>query len=305
MSSNNDRENGLISISLHTTWILFLLVVTACQGNQQPDDTVISSDPTSVPTPAVVYQTGVHLQGVYELPEWLQSLEPFNTEMEYLLYLPDGYGEDPEGEWPLIVFLHGSGDDDFDSAWVMSVGLPQVLLVGDQPDNFEFIVLSPQSFDNTTWWDRATPNIVNALVDEIVASYQVDDSRVYLTGLSMGGYGSWYVASGQPERYAALASVSGSGYRTRSIPPPDTLCQLNEVPIWGIHGSLDQISAADANQFYLEAYDEVCEGEIYMTFYPDEGHFGAYAKAYRDPALYDWFLERTKPQVENDSQEDE
>ena len=58
-------------------------------------------------------------------------------------------------------------------------------------------------------------------------------------------------------------------------------------------------------KFFLEAYDEVCEGEIYMTFYPDEGHFGAYAKAYRDPALYDWFLERTKPQAKNDSQEDE
>ncbi len=114
-------------------------MVTACQGNQQTDDTAVSSDPTAVPTPTVAYQTGVHLQGVYKLPEWLLSLEPFNTEMEYLLYLPDGYGEDPEKEWPLIVFLHGSGDDDYDSAWVMSVGLPQVLLVGDQPDNFELV----------------------------------------------------------------------------------------------------------------------------------------------------------------------
>jgi predicted peptidase len=286
------------------TWLLFIILVGGCQGNTGSEDLQATSETTSVPTPAVAYQTGVHLQGVYELPDWLLGLEPFNTEMEYLLYLPDGYGQDPEKEWPLIVFLHGSGDDDYDSGWVMSVGLPEVLFSGDQPDNFEFIVLSPQSFNYTTWWDRATPAVVNELVDEIVSTYQVDGSRVYLTGLSMGGYGSWYVAATNPKRYAAMASISGSGFRTSTIPPAETLCQIEEVPIWGIHGSLDQISGPNANRAYLEAYEEICDGEIFITFYPNEGHFGAYAKAYRDPALYDWFLERTKPQSEADLSEE-
>ena len=139
-----------------------------------------------------------------------------------------------------------------------------------------------------------TPTVVNALVDEIISTYQVDPTRVYLTGLSMGGYGAWYVAAADPNKYAAMASISGSGYRTPTIPGEEVMCQIEEVPLWAIHGDLDQISNPIANRIYLEAYEEMCEGEVNITFYPDEGHFGAFFKAYRDPALYDWFLSKTK-----------
>jgi predicted peptidase len=278
--------------------ILLLLIapsLTACETAEVDVDEEDSSHLEPSPVPTSSYQTGVHLQGIYELPDWLRGLEPIESEMKYLLYLPDGYGQDPEKMWPLIVFLHGSGDDDFDSAWVMSTGLPEVLLNDEQPENFEFVVVSPQSFFSTTWWDRVTPTVVNALVDEVISSYQIVPSQVYLTGLSMGGYGAWYIAAANPDRYAALASISGSGYRTTTIPSEDVMCQIEDIPVWAIHGSLDQISNPNANRIYLEAYEEMCDGEVNITFYPEEGHFGAYYRAYRDPALYDWFLSKTKP----------
>ena len=275
-----------------------LLALSACGGTDSAEDIDDQTNQGSVSAataePATAYQTGVHLQGVYELPDWLRGLEPIESEMNYLLYLPDDYGQDPERQWPLIVFLHGSGDDDFDSAWVMSSGLPEVLFNDDQPDNFDFVVVSPQSFFSTTWWDRVTPVVVNILVDEIISTYQLDPARVYITGLSMGGYGAWYVAAADHDKYAAMVSISGSGYRTTTIPGEEVMCQIEDVPLWAIHGSLDQISNPDANRIYVEAYEDMCDGEVNITFYPDEGHFGAYFKAYRDPALYDWFLSKTK-----------
>jgi predicted peptidase len=192
----------------------------------------------------------------------------------------------------------------------MSTGLPEVLFNDEQPDNFEFVVVSPQSFFSTTWWDRVTPTVVNALVDEVISIYQIDPTQIYLTGLSMGGYGAWHVAAANQDRYAALASISGSGYRTTTIPTEEVLCQTEDIPVWAIHGSLDQISNPNANRIYLEAYEEMCDGEVNITLYPEEGHFGAYYRAYRDPALYDWFLTKTKlvndsrPSIVNDDQGD-
>ena len=278
-----------------------MLVLTACATTDVVDNIADTSIQESAAEPTSSYQTGVHLQGVYVLPDWLRGLEPIESEMRYLLHLPDEYGQDSERMWPLIVFLHGSGDDDFDSAWVMSTGLPEVLFNEEQPDNFDFVVVTPQSFFGTTWWDRVTPTVVNALVDEIISTYQIDPTRIYLTGLSMGGYGAWYVAAADPDKYAAMASISGSGYRTPTIPSEDVMCQIEDVPLWAIHGSLDQISNPNANRIYVEAYEEMCKGEVNITYYPDEGHFGAFFKAYRDPALYDWFLSKTKSAGSNSS----
>jgi predicted peptidase len=253
---------------------------------------LLSSCGTAPATP--VPQTGVHLQAKLQLPEQMEGQPPSHTEMDYLLWLPEGYGQDPAQQWPLILFLHGAGGEENDSQFVMSYGLPEVLYQGDQPEEFPFIVVSPQAYPNVPWWEGDTLAILNALLDEVMDTYQVDPARVYLTGLSMGGYGSWWLATAYPERFAAMVSVSGSGYRTPTPADEETVCRLREVPTWAIHGAQDAISDPMANKLHIFSL-EACGGEVKWTLYPDAGHGETYVRAYRDPEVYQWLLEHTKP----------
>ena len=236
-------------------------------------------------TQTVDVPTEQHLQG-----EFVDEV----GEMRYLVWLPDGYGDDRERRYPLIYFLHGSGDDDYDSTFVTSFGLPAVLALGEQPDDFEFVVVSPQASPGTTWYSGNQPRVVDALLEEMLDTYLIDPARVYLTGLSMGGFGSWHIASHNPERYAAMASLSGSGYQQAETPPANFSCRLSDVPVWVIHGEQDMIAQYDAIVAQVEAWEDLCDSEVKMTTYPDEGHFGAYEIAYRDPALYDWLLSHSR-----------
>lgn len=239
-------------------------------------------------------QTGVHLQARFETPELVDGQPPSHEGMDYLIYLPEGYGQDPEKESPLIFFLHGAGSVQNDSKFVMSYGLPEVLYKGDQPEDFPFIVVSPQAFSNVPWWEGDSLAVLNALLAEVKTIYQVDPDRVYLTGLSMGGYGSWWLATAYPEEFAAVVSVSGSGYRTLKPPAPEMVCRMKDIPVWAIHGANDLISDATANKIQVIALLE-CGGQVEWTLYPDAGHGETYARAYRDPALYEWLLEHVRP----------
>jgi len=238
--------------------------------------------------------TGVHLQASLDLSGGLDGKPASHDQMDYLLYLPDGYHRDPDREWPFILFLHGAGDQDNDSGFLMSSGLPGVLYLQEQPEEFPFVVVSPQAFPNIPWWTGDTLAVLNVLLDEVISKYRIDESRIYLTGLSMGGYGSWFLASAYPERFAAMASISGSGYRMPLPPDQELICKLAFVPTWGIHGANDMISAPEASEFHLRFLESVCGGEVKWTLYNDEGHLSAFERAYRDPDLYSWFLEYSK-----------
>ena len=245
----------------------------------------------SAPPPPL--PTGVHLQARFEIAEQIEGQAPSHPAMDYLLWLPEGYRKDLDKQWPLILFLHGAGGGENDSKFMMSYGLPGALYKGEQPEDFPFIVVSPQAFPNVPWWEGDTLAILNALLDEVLATYQVDPARVYLTGLSMGGYGSWYLATAYPDRFAAMVSISGSGYRTPFPPDPETVCKLKNIPVWAIHGAKDMIADATAIKMWVLALVE-CGGEVKWTAYPDAGHGETYARAYRDPELYAWLLEHSQ-----------
>jgi predicted peptidase len=246
----------------------------------------------STPEP-LAPQTGVHLQARFEIPESVEGLQSPRPGMDYLVWLPEGYGQDPEEQWPLIFFLHGAGSEENDSKFVMSYGLPEVLYSGDQPSDFPFVVISPQAYPGIPWWEGDTLIILNALLDEVIRTYQVDPNRVYLTGLSMGGYGSWWLATAYPDRFAAMVSVSGSGYRTATAPEEEVVCKMRDLPVWAIHGARDMVSDPTANKLQILTLG-ACGGEIEWTLYPDAGHGEAYSRAYRDPALYTWLLEHSR-----------
>jgi predicted peptidase len=176
----------------------------------------------------------------------------------------------------------------------MSYGLPAVLQLNEQPENFEFVVVSPQASPGSAWWHNDQLLVLNALLEEVLETYPIDPARVYLTGLSMGGYGSWYLATRYPDRFAAMISISGSGYRTTALPAADVVCKLNALPIWAIHGAEDQISAVGINERVVSSYQQRCGQEVRWTLYPDSGHFETYERAYRDPELYAWLLAQSR-----------
>lgn len=234
-------------------------------------------------------QTGVFLDGVFEIPQELVSSGVPADEMRYLLHFPEGWS--PGVQMPLVVFLHGSGDDDYDSRWLTGYGLPAAVQFDLIPPSVEpFVLLAPQATPGTSWDMGRQPETVIALVDQVLADHGLDPQRVSLTGMSMGGYGTWHLATRFPDRFVAAASVSGSGYGSTRIPDDLDVCVLSGMEIRGYHGSDDQISLLSLNEDVIGAWEERCDSAFDFRVLAGEGHFGTPEVVYTDPAFYEWFL---------------
>ena len=191
----------------------------------------------------------------------------------YLLYRPAGSGRSTR-RWPLILFLHGAGERGDDLDVVKKHGPPK--LAGSRRD-FPFIVVSPQC-PTGTWWSTQA---LQALLDHVTATLPVDPSRVYLTGLSMGGYGTWHLACECPERFAAIAPICGGGH-------PVLAGQLKNVPVWAFHGALDDVVPLRESQAMVEGVRKA-GGKARLTVYPKAGH-DSWSATYENPEFYKWLL---------------
>lgn len=198
------------------------------------------------------------------------------VDLDYLLYMPDGCHEQAEQKWPLILFLHGMNQRGNDVQLIKKYGIPKV--AEEQPD-FPFIAVSPQCPESMFW--PLETDALNALLDEVIAKYPVDPDRVYLTGLSMGGYGTWTLATVSPERFAAIAPICGGGI-------PVMASQLKDVPVWAFHGAKDDVVPLSESERMVEAL-KACGAEVRFTVYPEAAH-DAWTETYNNEALYDWFL---------------
>jgi len=200
--------------------------------------------------------------------------------LRYLLFLPRGYGTSPEEKWPLILYLHGAGDRGNDLELVKARGIPKI--AARQPD-FAFIAVSPQCPDETMWLDHHLT--LKALLDEVVADYALDVDRIYLTGFSMGGYGTWTLATRYPELFAAIAPICGGGL-------PEFVSELKDVPVWAFHGAEDDVVKLEVGQRMVDAV-RACGGDVRFTVYPGVGH-DSWTQTYDNPELYEWFLQHTR-----------
>jgi predicted peptidase len=196
--------------------------------------------------------------------------------MKYLLYLPKDYEQ--KESWPLLLFLHGSGGVGDDLNIVRKIGVAKVIEEGKQ---FPFIVVSPQ-WPKGYWWE---PFALTALLDEIVEKYKVDHDRIYVTGQSMGGYGTWALAMYIPKRFAALVPICGGG-------DPNRTKQLADIPIWAFHGAKDKAVPIREAEDMVEALKKH-GGNVKFTVYPEAGH-DAWTETYANPELYKWLLERKR-----------
>jgi predicted peptidase len=208
----------------------------------------------------------------------------------YWLHLPRDYGVDAERRWPLILFLHGAGERGDDIDIVKRNGIPKVVDAALRAgEDFPFIAISPQCPCYSAWVEQE--ETVLGLLDEVVVHYAVDTQRVYLTGLSMGGFGTYYIALNHPERFAAIVPICGgltwwTGFRERAD-------ALKNMPAWVFHGAKDETVPLAASQEAVDALRAAGNEAVRLTVYPDAGH-DSWTETYNNPELYAWLLSHSR-----------
>ena len=195
----------------------------------------------------------------------------------YLVFLPKDYDQSRK-KFPLILFLHGSGERGTDLNKVKKHGLAKI--VEQQPD-FPCIVVSPQCPDGT-WWPT---EMLAVLLDEIEKNYRIDKKRIYVTGLSMGGFGTWQLAIENPDRFAAIAPVCGGGN-------PHLVHKIKHVPVWVFHGAKDDVIPIERSREMVSALRKAGSRPKF-TVYPKAKH-DSWTPTYENKQLYKWLLKHSR-----------
>ena len=192
------------------------------------------------------------------------------VQMDYLLYLPKDYEQ--RESWPLVLFLHGAGERGENLELVKVHGPPKLIAGGK---DFPFIVVSPQCPKRRRW----EPIELTVLLDEIVKTHKVDEDRIYVTGLSMGGFGTWQLAAHTPDRFAAIAPICGGG-------EPRWTRRFSKLPTWVFHGAKDTVVPLKRSQEMVDALKKA-GGKPKFTIYPEAGH-DSWTETYDNPKFYEW-----------------
>lgn len=204
-----------------------------------------------------------------------------NVTMDYLLYLPDDFESNPDAEWPMLVFLHGSGERGNDLEKVKMHGLPKLISEGK---TMPFVVLSPQCPSDSDW-DTET---LYALIKQVSSRYRVDEKRVYLTGLSMGGGATWNLAMAYPDYFAAISPVCGPvnrNYLARAA-------ELKNLPIMAFHGAMDDVVPVPGAAAMIKRLQDL-GNSARIVIYPDANH-DSWTETYENPELYKWFMRQVR-----------
>jgi len=193
--------------------------------------------------------------------------------VHYLQSLPAGYDKAPKH--PLMIFLHGMGERGNNLDRVKVHGPPKIV---SKSNTTPFIIVSPQC-PKTEWWKIEK---LSKLLDHILATTKTDPDRVYLTGLSMGGFGTWGWAAKEPGRFAAAIPICGGGN-------PKIAKQLVKLPIWAFHGDKDRTVPPSRSQVMVDAIKKAGGTKARLTIYPGIGH-NSWTKTYNNPEIYKWLL---------------
>jgi predicted peptidase len=197
---------------------------------------------------------------------------------QYHIYYPKSYHEAPDKEWPLLLFLHGAGERGNNIEMVKRQGLPKYL---EDKEDFPFVVAYPQCPARSYW---QIP-LLSDWLTRVLAEVQADRSRIYLTGISMGGYGTWRWATVRPDLFAAIIPICGGGEVSMGL-------RLEHMPIWTFHGAKDDIVPVEATLEMVEAV-KAAGGKVKLTIYPDLEH-DSWTETYNNPEIYDWLLQHRR-----------
>lgn len=273
-----------------------------------------------------------------------------DQEKDFFLYLPKGYGDQPEKKWPVLMFLHGDGErgnskDELDyvlihgplyEAWAQKRELPFVMispqlpmfgrdtpersyLVDRNPDwiprrqtegapergevskpSFPMAGAAPVQADSMfrlgppNGWEKVEEDLV-AILDQVLSDYKVDPDRVYLSGLSYGGFGTWYMASKHPELFAAINPIVGWGHPDLM----DPIAQAN-LPVWVFSGGRDPVVQKKYFLPGLNKLEELGHTNLHYTIHEDLGH-NVWTRVYKGEDIYDWFLSHSRNSIGNET----
>ena len=215
------------------------------------------------------------------------SARKFSATMsaDYLLFLPKGYEAHGTKRWPLIFFLHGAGERGT-NVWRATVHGP-TKYIEKRPD-FPFILVTPVCPEGDKWSD----DMLLVILDEVIKKNAVDTNRIYLTGLSMGGYGAWSLATTYPERFAAVAPICGGEGNigiVLSLLDKTKAAALKKLPVWAFHGAKDNVVLEQESERMVELLRKTGNPDVTLTVYPGATH-DSWTETYNNPELYDWFL---------------
>jgi predicted peptidase len=200
------------------------------------------------------------------------------NESKYVVFVPHDYKGDKA--YPTILFLHGAGETGKDGQKQVAVGLGKAIKKREK--TFPFIVVFPQSQKRTWKAGSDDANRALAILEEVKKQHKVDDKRIYLTGLSMGGAGTWSLAAAQPDRWAAIAPICGFG-------SPKQADKIKHISCWCFHGDQDQAVKVERSREMIEALKKAGAAEVRYEEYAGVGH-NSWDRAYGTAELYDWLL---------------
>jgi predicted peptidase len=196
------------------------------------------------------------------------------SRLGYLIYLPRDYGQTKE-PFPLLLFLHGAGERGSDIEKVKKHGPPKLISEGQ---HFPFVVVSPQCPEKQLW----DPVVLLGLLDEIAKKYSIDPQREYVTGLSMGGSGTWGLIAAAPDRFAAAMPICGRAGDTAVVE------QAAKLPVWIVVGDRDRQELVE-NCLQMEKLLQERKADIKLTIMHGVGH-DSWTQTYATPENYEWLL---------------
>jgi predicted peptidase len=225
-----------------------------------------------------------------------RTVEVDGVTYKYQVFVPNNWT--PDEKWPVILFLHGAGKRGADGTRQTEEGLPELL---QQTPDFPAVVVMPQCRRRTWWGEPAMEAQTLEALEQSMREHNGDPERIYLTGLSMGGFGTWAFGYKYPEKFAALVPICG-GVKDRRFPAPDwhplarvpedpyqeTAKKIAHIPVWAFHGDADRSVPVRESRRLVESL-KAAGGNVRYTEYPGVGH-RSWDRAYNEKELLPWLL---------------
>jgi predicted peptidase len=203
---------------------------------------------------------------------------------KYVLFVPHAYT--PDKSYPLILFLHGAGERGDDGERPVKQGIGNAIKFKGGEKNFPFFVIFPQCRTGKNWQAGGLDaNRALGMLDEVQKEYKIDGQKLYLTGLSMGGFGTWSLAAADPKRWAAIVPICGAG-------DPSKAEAIKDIPCWAFVGSNDSPKLVQGTRDMVAAMKKA-GGEPRFSEFPYVGH-NSWDPAYVTPELYPWLLKQVR-----------
>jgi predicted peptidase len=233
-------------------------------------------------------------QDKFQRAEHFQTQITKTIDTDYLVFLPKDYDAKSNTKHPLMLVLHGAGERGT-NVWRADIHGPSKY-IAKHPE-FPFIMISPICPAGDGYWSN---DVVLALLDNCIKKYNADPERIYVTGLSMGGYGTWSLAIAHPGKFAAAIPICGGGETIKvhlgrlGYLKPETKAALKTLPIWAFHGSKDSAVPVDESEHMVKAFRALGNENVKLTIYPGVEH-NSWEQTYNNPEIYDWLLSHKRP----------